>query len=103
MNKRLELENLIFRRAAVLHAEVWGKNGALFAAHPDGYLQALLAVYNRFFQDENQRNFPLPPTPLLGKDFVGQFPFCGGLVPFQNPACELFFEIYFHTLRQRKN
>ena len=101
MSKRLELENLIFWRAAELQANVWGKNGALYASNPDEYLRALLAVYNRFFARENQRDFPQSATYLWDENYFAQHPFFGGLVPFQKLECELFFERYFAAIKNK--
>lgn len=51
---KIELENKIFFRADTLRVPVYGVNGQLRVFSADGYLQALVNVYNRFFRRENR-------------------------------------------------
>lgn len=60
---KIDLENLIFARAAFLHAEVDGVRGELVSVSPDICLQVMISVYNAFFADENRA--------FLGEDAAG--------------------------------
>ena len=89
MSTRLKLENLIFARAADLHATVWGKNGALACASTDGLLQSYLRVYNRFFAAENQAEYEEPEESFWANYFASTFFYRGGLIPFQSVKSEI--------------
>lgn len=66
MSRKINLENKIYARAAYLHAVIHSKSGGLNSAHPDGYLQALICVYNAFFQYANWVQFCTHENPLEG-------------------------------------
>ena len=57
--KKLKLENDIYFRAACLGVSIEEAGGYLRTASADGYLCALIRVYNRFFGTENQASSPL--------------------------------------------
>ena len=52
---RIDLENLIFARAAQVHASVDGVRGEWVSPSGDIVLQVLISVYNAFFAEENKR------------------------------------------------
>ena len=55
MWNKIRLENLIFYHAAHANRPCRGVQGRLLCGAAPAYLQALLAVYNRFFEEENRR------------------------------------------------
>lgn len=57
MSRKLELENLIFARAARLGVCVDGVRGGLRSASADACLQAYLNVYNAFFALQNRAEY----------------------------------------------
>jgi len=79
LSLKLDLENRIFARAAVLRVRLYTRKRRLIATpNSDEYLQALLRVYNRFF--------PLPADEELSwqrndlqQRYLSQRPFMGGI------------------------
>lgn len=55
MWNKTRLENLIFYHAARANRLCQGVRGQLQCMAAPAYLQALLAVYNHFFEEENRR------------------------------------------------
>ncbi len=64
LSQKIDLENLIFARAAYLHASVHAKYGGLLSPCKDGPLQALMYVYNVLFRVENFKVFCSPQEAL---------------------------------------
>lgn len=96
MKQRLHLENLIFKRAFELGAGVYSKDGCLLSLSQDGYLQALLNVYNQFFSTQNKADYPQMPD-YIWEDFLYQSAcFASGLLPFQDVKTEVFCENFFN-------
>ncbi len=57
LSQKIDLENLIFARAACLHASVHAKYGGLISSCEDEELQRLLGLYNLLFRAENFKVF----------------------------------------------
>ena len=57
LSSKIDLENLIFARAALLNTVVYAKYGALISPAEDLELQTLLYVYNAHFRAENFKNY----------------------------------------------
>lgn len=57
LSSKIDLENLIFARAALLKTAVHAKYGGLVSPAEDLELQTLLYVYNVNFRTENFNNF----------------------------------------------
>ena len=51
---KIDLENGIFFRAALLNARIDAARGGLSCSAPDARLQVMLCVYNAFFSEENR-------------------------------------------------
>ena len=66
MSRRIDLENKIYARAAYLHAAIHSKFGGLNSSHSDGLLQALICIYNAFFQHANWAQFCAQEDSLEG-------------------------------------
>ena len=57
LSHKIDLENLIFARAAYLHTPVHAKYGGLFSPCKEELLQAFIYVYNILFRKENFNMF----------------------------------------------
>ncbi|MBO5910827.1 MAG: hypothetical protein J6Q05_01350 [Elusimicrobiaceae bacterium] len=64
LSSKIELENLIFARAALLKTTVHAKYGGLISPSEDLELQTLLYVYNVNFRAENFAVFCTPQDAL---------------------------------------
>ena len=87
MADKLALENQIFARAGRLGAQICAKEGGLNTACKDPKLQALVAVYNAFFQTENRLAFCVQAEHLAGwKIYRAEHFFPAGLTALFKPG-----------------
>ena len=82
LSSKIDLENKIFARAALLKTAVHAKYGGLISAAEDVELQTLLYVYNANFRAENFNNFCTPQDALTPRQyFLSQRTHSPGLTP----------------------
>lgn len=70
--QKLALENKIFAYADRRGYALFARQGMLFCPQADGYLQALITVYNRFFKRQNQRFLSGQPAENWPRLFAAQ-------------------------------
>ena len=93
LSTKIDLENLIFARAAHLQVPVHAKYGGLFSPAQDLHLQTFIYVYNANFCEENWKRFCAPPENLQPRqEYLAQGRFLPGATRVYQ-ARELNFEL----------
>lgn len=93
LSSKIELENLIFSRAALLKTAVYAKEGSLSSPVQDLELQTLIYVYNVHFHMENFKHFCCAADALEAhQNYVSQRVYSSVLTPIYH-AKNLNFEL----------